>query len=82
MDPFTGIVLAIIMVVVIGIIDLITWPFRKAKEMAAMHPRRTAKMVFGAMAGAFLAYAFNLPYVVEVSFGGGLVGLVLGEALP
>ena len=81
MDPLTGFVLTIIMVVVCGTVNLIAWPFRMAKEVAATHPRRTARMVLGAIAGGVFAYAFNLPYVIEVTFGGGLVGLIIGEVI-
>lgn len=79
MDPFTGFVLALIMVVVNFTIQAIAWPFRKIKETAAAQPRRTARMVLGAVAAGLFAYLFKLPYVVEFSLGGGLVGVVLGE---
>ncbi|MFZ2854539.1 MAG: hypothetical protein WAZ34_10590 [Rhodocyclaceae bacterium] len=79
MDPFTGFVLALIMVVVNLTIRAIAWPFRKIKEAAAAQPRRTARMVLGAVAAGLFAYLFKLPYVFEISFAGGIVGIVLGE---
>jgi len=79
MDPFTGFVLALIMFTVVTTVNIVTWPFRKAKEVAAAHPRRTARMVLGAIAAAFLTYVFHLPYGLEVSFAGGVVGLIIGE---
>jgi hypothetical protein len=77
MDPFSGFVLALIMVVVNLTIQVIAWPFRKVKEVAAQYPRRTARMVLAAVAAGLFAYLFDLPYVVEFSIAGGLVGAVL-----
>ena len=82
MDPFTGFVLALIMLVVNLTIQVIAWPFRKIKEAAAAHPHRTAKMVLGAVAAGLFAYLFKLPYVFELSLVGGVVGIVLGEVFP
>ena len=79
MDPFTGLVLALIMVVVNLIIQAIAWPFRKIKEAAAAQPRRTARMVLGVAAAGLFTYLFKLPYVIEISFAGGIAGVVLGE---
>lgn len=79
MDPFTGFVLTLIMVVVNFTVQVIAWPFRKVKEAAAAHPRRTARMVLGAVAAGLFAFLFNLPYVFEVSLAGGVAGVVLGE---
>lgn len=79
MDPFTGFVLALIMVVVNLTVQAVAWPFRKIKEAAAAHPRRAARMVIGAIAAGLFAYLFKLPYVVEFSLGGGVAGVVLGE---
>jgi hypothetical protein len=78
MDPFTGFVLALIMIVLSFTIQVIAWPFRKIKEAAATHPRRTAQAVIGALAAGLFAYLFKLPFVVEFSFAGGVAGLVLG----
>lgn len=78
---FASLSLTIIIIVVIGAVNLIVWPFRKAKEVAAAHPRRIARMMLGAIAGAVLAYVFNLPYFIEISFGSALVGLVIGEVI-
>lgn len=78
MDPFTGFVLALIMIVVSFTVQVIAWPFRKVKEAAAAHPRRTAQAVIGALAAGLFAYLFKLPFVVEFSLAGGFAGLVLG----
>lgn len=78
MDPFTGFVLALIMIVVSFTIQVVAWPFRKIKEAAAAHPHRTAQAVIGALAAGLFAYLFKLPFVVEFSLAGSVVGLVLG----
>lgn len=78
MDPFTGFVLALIMIMVNFTIQVIAWPFRKIKEAAATHPRRTAQAVIGAIAAGLFAYLFDFPFVIELTLAGGVAGLALG----
>lgn len=81
MDPLTGFVLALMMVVVNITIQVVAWPFRMAKSVALAHPRRTARMILGAIAAGLLAYVMRVPYVVEISFAGGIAGVVIGEII-
>lgn len=81
MDPITGLVMAIILWGISLTVAIVRWPFVLLKETAAAHPKRTARMVLGAIAAGFFAYLFELPYVSEVSVGGGVLGLILGEVL-
>ncbi len=81
MDPLTGAILAVILWGVSAIFAIVLWPFRKINEVAGQNPRRTAKMVLGAIAAGIFAYLFNLPYVVELSVAGGVVGFVLDKIL-
>jgi hypothetical protein len=81
MDPLTRAILTVILWGFSAIFAIVLWPFRKINEMAGQNPRRTAKMVLGAIAAGIFAYLFNLPYVVELSVVGGVVGFVLDKAL-
>ena len=81
MDPLTGAIVALILWGFSAVFALVLWPFRKINEVAGKNPRRTAKMVLGAVVAGIFAYLFNLPYVVEFSFVGGVVGLFLDIAL-
>ena len=81
MDPLTGAILAVILWGFSAIFAIVLWPFRKINEVAGQNPRRTAKMVLGAISAGIFAYLFDLPYVVELSVAGGVIGLVLDMAL-
>ena len=81
MDPITGAILGVILWGFSLIFAIVLWPFRKINEIAAQHPRRTAKMVLGAIAAGIFSYLFGLPYVIELSVAGGIAGLIVDMAL-
>lgn len=81
MDPLTGAILAAIFWGFSAIFAIVLWPFRRINEIAGQNPRRTAKMVLSAIAAGIFAYIFKLPYVIELSLAGGVVGFVLDKAL-
>jgi hypothetical protein len=81
MDPITGAILGVIFWSFSLIFAIVLWPFRKINEIAGQNPRRTAKMVLGAIAAGIFSYLFGLPYVIEFSVAGGIVGLILDMAL-
>ncbi len=81
MDPITGIIMAVILWGISLTIAIVRWPFVLLKETAAAHPKRTARMVLGALAAGLFAYLFDLPYVIELSLGGGVLSLIAGELI-
>lgn len=81
MDPITGAILGVIFWGFSLIFTIVLWPFRKINEIAGQHPRRTAKMVLGAIAAGIFSYLFGLPYVIEFSVAGGITGLIIDMAL-
>ncbi len=81
MGPIIGLAASMLLFAISMLCMLILWPFHKIKEAAFRHPRRTAKMLLGALAAGIFAYVFELPYVVEVSVAGGAAGLLVDMVL-
>ncbi len=48
-------------------------------NLAINNPYRTARMVMGAAAGFLLAYLFDIPYEIDITFGGAVLSFILGE---
>lgn len=76
-----GIAATIFMLIITGIIGFIRLPFRMAKQIAAAYPKETARMVLGALAAGIVTYLLDAPYVVQISFGGGIIGIIIGKIM-
>ncbi len=79
MDPISGLILSIMMMAIRALFVLIAFPFRALQRFAYEHPCRTARVVIGLIVSASLTYLLGLPYSVELTFGGGILSLLLGE---
>jgi hypothetical protein len=76
-----GVVATLLMLIVSGFIGCIRLPFRIAKQIAAEYPKETARMVIGVLSAGIVAYLLDAPYVVQISFGGGIIGVIIGKIL-
>jgi len=79
MEAFSALILTLLMLLIRAVASLIAWPFLTLQRLAAEHPLRTARMVIGALVSGLVAHLFDLPYTLELTFGGGLISLLLGE---
>ncbi|MBU2972409.1 hypothetical protein KO527_24040 [Pseudoalteromonas sp. C2R02] len=81
MDPITGFLLSLSMIIFRGVIDLITLPFNFLKKAFNNHPLRAARFVIGSITAGMLSYLFGLPYQVEITFSSGIFTYLIGEII-
>jgi len=62
-------------------IDILGFPFRILQRTAQRYPLRVARVVIGVFTATLLVYLFDLPYVIQISFSGGLIALIAGEVI-
>lgn len=56
-------------------------PFGYFNSFVRNHPLETTRTMIGFLTSGLIAYLFDLPYIFEISFGGGILSLLLGEII-
>ena len=68
MDPISGLVLTVILLVINLIVSIITYPFEKIKEFTYNHPKKATISVITIFAGLFIAGLFDADLKFNISF--------------